>query len=204
MKKILVHPRDRLARKTRDEVKFVKQIPVYPRDRLAIKMRDEVKFVKQVPVHPRDRLSKKARDEVKFVKQVPLHPRERLKRKFKLENYAHFNKKSKNEEITFIKQVTLYPHERLKRHEKINKIVDLVNKIGKPKKNTGRMKKTNTKKLMISDFNFYPKKILSKTLLFDTSTVDEEVIIDKIADGINDPFNDKYWIEHEPRTDYFT
>ena len=39
LKKILVHPRDRLARKTRDEVKFVKQIPVHPRNRLAIKMR---------------------------------------------------------------------------------------------------------------------------------------------------------------------
>ena len=48
------------------------------------------------------------------------------------------------------------------------------------------MKKINTKKLMISDFNFGPKKMLNKTLLFDTSTVDEEVIIDKIIDGIND------------------
>ena len=66
------------------------------------------------------------------------------------------------------------------------------------------MKKANTKKLMIGDFDFDPKKILNKTLLFDTSTIDEEVIIDKIIDGINDPFNDKYWIEHVPRTDYFT
>ena len=48
------------------------------------------------------------------------------------------------------------------------------------------------------------KKKLSKTLLFDTSTIDEEVIIDKIIDDINDPFNDKYWIEHVPGTDYFT
>ena len=65
------------------------------------------------------------------------------------------------------------------------------------------MKKINTKKLMISDFNFGPKKMLNKTLLFDTSTVDEEVIIDKIIDGINDWFDDKCWIEHEPGTDYF-
>ena len=47
------------------------------------------------------------------------------------------------------------------------------------------------------------QKILDETLLFDTSTEDEEVIIEKIIDGINDPFNDKYWIEHEPGTDYF-
>ena len=55
------------------------------------------------------------------------------------------------------------------------------------------MKKTNTKKSMIGDFDFDPKKKnLNKTLLFDTSTIDEEVIIDKIIDGINNPFNDKY------------
>ena len=51
---------------------------------MARKTRDEVKFVKQVPVHPRDRSPKKTRDEVKFVKQVPLHPHERLKREIKL------------------------------------------------------------------------------------------------------------------------
>ena len=65
------------------------------------------------------------------------------------------------------------------------------------------MKKTNTKKLMIGDFDFDPKQILNKTLFFYTSTIDEELTIDKIIDGISDPFNDKYWIEHEPGTDYF-
>ena len=39
-KKIPVHPRDKLARKTRDEVKFVKPVPVHPRDRLARKIRN--------------------------------------------------------------------------------------------------------------------------------------------------------------------
>ena len=139
----------------------MKKIPVHPRDRVARKTRDKVKFVKQVPIHPRDRLARKTRDEVKFVKQVPLHRCERLKRKIKLENYAHLNKKGKNEDITFTKQVPLHPHERLKRLEKINKKVDLVNEIGKPKKNTDEMKKTNTKKLMIGNFNFGPKKLLN-------------------------------------------
>ena len=48
----------------------------------------------------------------------------------------------------------LHPRERLKRLEKINKKVDLVNEIAKPKKNTDRMKMTNTKKLMIGNFNY--------------------------------------------------
>ena len=57
---------------------------------------------------------------------------------------------------------------------------------------------------MTGEFNFDPKEILNKTLIFDTSTVDEEVIIDRIIDAINDPFNDKYWIEQKPGTNYFT
>ena len=40
----------------------------------------------------------------------------------------------------------------------------------------------------------------------DTNIVDEEVIIDKIIAGLNDPYldNDKYWIEQEPGSNYFT
>ena len=36
------------------------------------------------------------------------------------------------------------------------------------------------------------------------SMVDEEVIMDRIIGAINDPFNDKDWIEHKPGTNYFT
>ena len=62
----------------------------------------------------------------------------------------------------------------------------------------------NTKNLMIGECNFDPKEILNKTLIFETSMVDEEVITDEIIDAINDPFNDKYWIDHKPGTNYFT
>ena len=62
----------------------------------------------------------------------------------------------------------------------------------------------NTKNLMLRQFNFDPKKILNKTLIFDTVMIDEEIIIDRITDAINDPFNDKYWIEHKPGTNCFT
>ena len=57
---------------------------------------------------------------------------------------------------------------------------------------------------MIAKFNFNPKEILNKTLIFDMSMVDEEVIMDRIIGAINDPFNDKDWIEHKPGTNYFT
>ena len=62
----------------------------------------------------------------------------------------------------------------------------------------------NTKNLILGQFNFDPKEILNKTLIFDTVMIDEEIIIDRITDAINDPFNDKYWIEHKPGTNCFT
>ena len=59
---------------------------------------------------------------------------------------------------------------------------------------------------MDGKFNFSPKKLLNKRLIFDISTVDEEKIMDKIMEGLDDRYlkNDKYWIEHEPGSNYFT
>ena len=57
---------------------------------------------------------------------------------------------------------------------------------------------------MLGEFNFDAKEILDKTLIFDMSMIDEEIIVDRIIDAINDPFIDKYWIEHKPGTNYFT
>ena len=56
---------------------------------------------------------------------------------------------------------------------------------------------------MPGNFNFDPKLILNKRLTFDTTLTDEEIIIDRIIDAINNPYNDEYWIEHKPRTNYF-
>ena len=39
-------------------------VPVHPRDRLARATKDDVIFIKQVPVHPRDRLTRATKDEV--------------------------------------------------------------------------------------------------------------------------------------------
>ena len=62
----------------------------------------------------------------------------------------------------------------------------------------------NTDNLRLGEFNFDPKRILNKTLMFDTTVISEEIIIGRIIDAINDPYNDKHWIEHKPGTNYFT
>ena len=67
-----------------------------------------------------------------------------------------------------------------------------------------RASNENTENLMLGEFNFDPKEILHKKLIFDTTIIDEEMIIHRIIDAINDPFNDKYWIEHKPGKNYFT
>ena len=53
---------------------------------------------------------------------------------------------------------------------------------------------------MLGNFNFDPKTILNKRLIIDTTIINEEIIIDKIIEAINDPYNEKYWIEHRPGT----
>ena len=77
--KKLTHPRDRLARSTKnkyDVVIFVNQVPVHSRDRLARTTKnkdDDVIFVKQVPIHPQNRLQN-------GTKKLP-YPRNRIKNK---------------------------------------------------------------------------------------------------------------------------
>ena len=64
----------------------------------------------------------------------------------------------------------------------------------------------NSSMSMDGESHFSPQKILNKKLVFDISMVDEETIIDKIIEGLDDPYlqNDKYWIEHEPGSNFFT
>ena len=59
---------------------------------------------------------------------------------------------------------------------------------------------------MHGEFNFDPKRILNKRLIFHTTIIDKEIIMDRIIDAVNDPYleNDKYWIEHKSGTNYFT
>ena len=48
-----------------------------------------------------------------------------------------------------------------------------------------------------------PKKILSKTLLFDTKKIDEEIIMDRIIEALP-PTNDEFYIEHPVGSNAFT
>ena len=57
---------------------------------------------------------------------------------------------------------------------------------------------------MRGEFDFSFNSILIKTLSFDTSKINEEVIIDKIIESINDPLNDKHYIDYPSGTKSFT
>ena len=167
-----------------DKVEFIKQVPLPPR--LCLKRKatlnnykllykkksksdgdDDVVFIKKVPLRPRDRMKRllAENDKVEFIKQVPLHPRERLKRATKKQN-----------NVRFIKQVPVHPRGRIKRKEK--EIID-----------------KNTNSLLKDEFDFSPKKILNKVLLFNTLRVEHEVIMDKIIEKLPQD-NDKYYTEH--------
>lgn len=63
-------------------------------------------------------------------------------------------------------------------------------KIGKMKHITDQIEASldNTSLLMAGEFNFSPKKILNKRLIFDKTVIAEETIIEKIIEGLNDPF----------------
>ena len=56
---------------------------------------------------------------------------------------------------------------------------------------------------MRSEFDFNPKKILNKTLLFDTKKIDEEIIIDRIIEALP-PTNDEFCTEHPVGSNAFT
>ena len=59
------------------------------------------------------------------------------------------------------------------------------------------LKNESTENLVLGEFNFDPKEILNKKVIFDTTITDEEIITDRLIDAINDPFNDKYWINQQ-------
>ena len=102
-----------------------------------------------------------------------------------------------DEKVNFIKEVaSAKPKPIVKSKRKIDKMKNILDQI--------EAANENTKNLMNDEFNFDPKKILNETLIFETTLIDEEIIIHRIIDAINDPYNDKYWIEHKPGTNCFT
>ena len=57
---------------------------------------------------------------------------------------------------------------------------------------------------MHGEFDFSIKYILNKTLLFDTSKRNEEVIMDKIIESLMNRLNENYYIDHPDDTNSFT
>ena len=53
----------------------------------------------------------------------------------------------------------------------------------------GQIGRDNISKLMRGEFDFSPKKTLKKTLIFDTSKINEETIKGRIIDTLNDKTN---------------
>ena len=111
---------------------------------------------------------------------MSVHPRGRLRKLAALD-----------EKIHFIKQVPSHPRDRLNRKRKTTIMKNINRQI--------EAAADNTNKLMLGEFNFSKKKkyILNKTLVFDTSNIDEEIIIDRIIEGINNKYNDEFYIKHQ-------
>ena len=63
--------------------------------------------------------------------------------------------------------------------------------------------RSNVSPLMEGKFDFRGKELLTKTLLFDTSRVNEKLILDKIIQNLPRG-EDELYIVHEPGTNSFS
>ena len=61
----------------------------------------------------------------------------------------------------------------------------------------------NVSALINGQFSFDPKKILNRTLLFDTTKIGKEIIMERIIQALSAD-NDKFYIEHPVGSDSFT
>ena len=61
-----------------NNVEFLKQIPVHPRNRLSRKIKKEIKNENKILL-----TSRHNKNDVEFIKQTPVHPRNRLRHKIK-------------------------------------------------------------------------------------------------------------------------
>ena len=127
-------------------------------------------------------------DDVVFVKQAPMHPRDKLK-KLTRDDYIHF-----------VKQVPLHPRDRLK---KKTRKLEPIHPWDKMKRQALQIAPENAETLLKGKFNFSPYKILKKIMLFDTSCVNEEKVMDKILEGLP-AYNDELRVIHELGTNAFT
>ena len=123
-------------------------------------------------------------DYAEFIKKVPLCLRECLKREIKSQDKSA--KKAKNEEndVELMKQVPSHPRDKLK---KKTKKLPLIHPRDRFKRKMLQVAVENGK------FNFAPKKILNKNLVFDTSRIDEGKMIDKIIESLPTDNDERCW-----------
>ena len=118
-----------------------------------------------------------------------MHPRDRL---------ARATKNAQGDDVKFIKQVPAHPRERLRRKTKT-----LEHLRDRMREKELKIARGNVSSLMHGKFVFDPDVFLSKTVLFGTSKIDEEKIIDRILENIPGD-NDDIYLIHEPATNTFS
>ena len=117
---------------------------------------------------------------------MPVHSRNRLARATK-------------DDVVFLKEVPVHPRDRLKRKTKKG----LKHLRDRLKEKESQIAKDNVTALMEGKFNFSPKKILNKTILFDVSKINQERIIDKIIENLPAD-NDELYIAHKSGSNSFS
>ena len=109
-------------------------------------------------------MDKQDEKDVESIKLVPLHTRQRLARK----------NKQDEKDVEFIKRFPLHPRQWL-----IRKTQKLKHPRDKLKEKELQIARNNVLALMRKKIDFTAKKLLNKILLFDSSRVNEELIMDK-------------------------
>ena len=105
------------------------------------------------------------KDDVSFVKKVLFHPKNRMKRLIDL-----------NDKVKVIKQVLVHPKNRMKKGAAIILEQQKSHLRNRMSATEARVARNNVSRLMCGEFDFSLKNILNKTILFDTSKINKEVI----------------------------
>ena len=118
-----------------------------------------------------------------------MHPRDRL---------ARATKNAQGDDVKFIKHVPAHPRERLRRKTKTSEHLR-----DRMREKELKIARGNVSALMHGKFVFDPDVFLNKTVLFGTSKIDEEKIIDRILENITGD-NDDIYLIHETATNTFS
>ena len=134
-------------------------------------------------------MDKQDEKDVESIKLVPLHTRQRLARK----------NKQDEKDVEFIKRFPLHPRQWL-----IRKTQKLKHPRDKLKEKELQIARNNVLVLMRKKIDFTAKKLLNKILLFDSSRVNEELIMDKTIENLPGETMNSISYASEPGTNSFS